>query len=879
VFDRVVPGWATSILVARDRELETATAELTAGRGVVVVGSRGSGRTALAAAAAAAAERRGDAPLWIVATPSLSTVPFGAVGWMLGDGAVPTEPAAMFGRLVSALRRHGGSALTVVVIDDAHLLDERSADAVIQALAGRGVSLVATTDRDPPPSWLARLTGDGFTRTVRLAPLARADVAAVAERLLGGAVAPTTAELLRLWSGGLPGLVHALVDRGRAAGRFRATAGRWWWTGPALVPAEVDGIVDRMLAGADPAVSDALDIVVLGEPVELDVAEELTGGAALHELDRRGLVTTHPSAGRTFVHVRSPLVATQRLAAMTPIRRRRAARQLLAAVPSPQTAVDHVRRAMWHLDGDVPAPADLLLGASAMLSLTDPAWARRLADANRSWNSGVRALVAAVDVHVEAGEPGDARRMLDQATETATATEELALVESAEITTRLFADRRPRSARHAVAAARNRRGGDDPELRSLDALISLLESRPDAAADHARQVLERADATGVDRLRAGLVSAASLILSGRTTDGVATAERLLLDAAAHPAVSPTNVGMLRAVVAFGWLWRAGPPSIPPADPATGRHPAPPYLPSHARPASGAAPFEWPFMRGVVAHLRGDHDVAVTELRDAAVLQRGGKGLFHAEAAAWLVVALCDAGNVIEAVAAMAQFPTRHLAVIPGLEAWARGVLACARGDTDEGARLLRAAAAEARQVGAELIEARYLADLADRRPDERELVGRLDELVRALDAPVPQCLCELAVARLNGDLGGLVDGAERLAAFGFQPRAMAAATAARRLARRTRDGESGRRAAAVIRLLRDDPTPRAARANGGPALTRRETEVAELAAGGLADREIAARLFVSVRTVESHLASVYRKLGVVSRNQLDDVLAPLEIAG
>jgi DNA-binding CsgD family transcriptional regulator len=62
-------------------------------------------------------------------------------------------------------------------------------------------------------------------------------------------------------------------------------------------------------------------------------------------------------------------------------------------------------------------------------------------------------------------------------------------------------------------------------------------------------------------------------------------------------------------------------------------------------------------------------------------------------------------------------------------------------------------------------------------------------------------------------------------------------------------------------------------------LTRREAEVAELAAGGLADREIAARLFVSVRTVESHLASAYRKLGVESRSQLDDVLAPLEIAG
>jgi DNA-binding CsgD family transcriptional regulator len=49
--------------------------------------------------------------------------------------------------------------------------------------------------------------------------------------------------------------------------------------------------------------------------------------------------------------------------------------------------------------------------------------------------------------------------------------------------------------------------------------------------------------------------------------------------------------------------------------------------------------------------------------------------------------------------------------------------------------------------------------------------------------------------------------------------------------------------------------------------------VAGLAAGGLSDREIAARLFVSVRTVESHLANAYRKLGIASRGELEPALA------
>jgi DNA-binding CsgD family transcriptional regulator len=52
------------------------------------------------------------------------------------------------------------------------------------------------------------------------------------------------------------------------------------------------------------------------------------------------------------------------------------------------------------------------------------------------------------------------------------------------------------------------------------------------------------------------------------------------------------------------------------------------------------------------------------------------------------------------------------------------------------------------------------------------------------------------------------------------------------------------------------------------ALTPSERQVAELVASGLTNREVAARLFTSVRTVEGHLAAVYRKLGMRSRTEL-----------
>jgi pimeloyl-ACP methyl ester carboxylesterase len=55
---------------------------------------------------------------------------------------------------------------------------------------------------------------------------------------------------------------------------------------------------------------------------------------------------------------------------------------------------------------------------------------------------------------------------------------------------------------------------------------------------------------------------------------------------------------------------------------------------------------------------------------------------------------------------------------------------------------------------------------------------------------------------------------------------------------------------------------------GVDALSRREREVAVLAARGETAVEIADRLFVSKRTVESHLVSIYAKLGVASKTEL-----------
>ena len=55
---------------------------------------------------------------------------------------------------------------------------------------------------------------------------------------------------------------------------------------------------------------------------------------------------------------------------------------------------------------------------------------------------------------------------------------------------------------------------------------------------------------------------------------------------------------------------------------------------------------------------------------------------------------------------------------------------------------------------------------------------------------------------------------------------------------------------------------------GVDALSRREREVALLASRGETAAEIASHLYVSKRTVESHLVSVYGKLGIGSKTEL-----------
>lgn len=77
------------------------------------------------------------------------------------------------------------------------------------------------------------------------------------------------------------------------------------------------------------------------------------------------------------------------------------------------------------------------------------------------------------------------------------------------------------------------------------------------------------------------------------------------------------------------------------------------------------------------------------------------------------------------------------------------------------------------------------------------------------------------------------------------------------------------RAARELRVTGEHPRKRTARPSD--ALTAHELHIARLVAAGATTREVAARLILSPRTIETHLRNIFRKLGITSRRQLRDL--------
>jgi DNA-binding CsgD family transcriptional regulator len=155
------------------------------------------------------------------------------------------------------------------------------------------------------------------------------------------------------------------------------------------------------------------------------------------------------------------------------------------------------------------------------------------------------------------------------------------------------------------------------------------------------------------------------------------------------------------------------------------------------------------------------------------------------------------------------------------------------------------------------------------------VVERARAIAAGFQGPMAMLVVDHAERLAAGDGHGLDAVADRAGRLGLHlvaAHAHAQAADAHAAAGLRAAAAASRRLAAEWQQRADGAITPALLGNRTPSLTRREREVAELAATGLSDQQIADELVVSVRTVETHIGNAYAKLGVRNRRQLTELL-------
>ncbi|MGW3037117.1 LuxR family transcriptional regulator AbsR2 [Streptomyces sp. NPDC001178] len=241
----------------REDELELIRRSLTAGRhGIVVTGPAGCGKTRLVTEAVRGSDRTRAA-----GTPETRHIPFAAFAHLLPE-------AVSLHRAVQLL-----SGVRLLVVDDAHLLDDASAALVHQlAVHGRTRLIVVAADGGPYPGAISRLwTGELLPR-LALEPLPREETEQLLAAGIGGSLEPLTLNRLHHLCQGDLRLLRELVDAVREHGlltRLLPDTEEWAWRGPVPVTATVRRRTAELLERPGPDERQTLERLAFAEPLPL----------------------------------------------------------------------------------------------------------------------------------------------------------------------------------------------------------------------------------------------------------------------------------------------------------------------------------------------------------------------------------------------------------------------------------------------------------------------------------------------------------------------------------------------------------------------------------------------------------------------------------
>ncbi|HEY3261146.1 MAG TPA: AAA family ATPase [Pseudonocardiaceae bacterium] len=838
----------------------------------------------------------------------------------LGDPGL--ERTRMFEAVRALLERASGRAPLAMLIDDLHWADRGTLALlhyVARSLPDRRC-LVLTTYRADEASAdlnevLAALQRAETLMQIRLTGLKVAAVGDLAAALLGGPVPAALTDMLVRRSSGVPLFVRAIVLRLVETGALTRSAGQWVLSAGASaeVPALVSTLIRGRIEALPAAARRVLDVLaVCGGAAEHVIVQDVAADDLVEGIDglrTSELVVEETRAGALWYRVVHPVLAEAAYDVVPLMVRRRWHARLAAAVGRhrPQDVrllAAHVRGA-----GDEVEPARALdvLAAATRADLARRAGEEARASARAGLDlarrlgrdqlveelSGAYAeacelaggVEEALNAWVDAAECAEPRTRARRLTRAAILAWELGrfadaypLVDAAD---RALAPVGPCLEQVDVEGARVRLAGRAGDLVALDETTKRL------------AVLQRTSTSSHPRAVALLARIGLAIQTGRYADAMRLAddvltlvrgEELTLDVEAllrpatlaHvcwgdlpgarasalegirvagqigvPALGILHGTMLAFVDLLAGEWQAAKQRM--VDDLDLAHRA-----GTARGSAFALTIQ-----GLLLVRRGDLDEAADRIRGAHRLFGGWSA---ADRHVFAIVDLVDGllasarhevDRALAAAGAANQFPT-----IPPLALALLGEAQAAAGDNAGALRTASTLAALGPAAPYPAALSAWISGLAaGARRDPPAAVDALDRLDAAVAGfsglGMPY---EAAVARLDRAPVRIAAGADRddvaedvaealrvLHGLGAKPQAD--------------------RARALLRDLGRRPG-RGARGHGAHRLSDREEEVARLVAQGLTNAEVAERLFISPRTVTTHLQNIYRRLELPSRKAL-----------
>lgn len=847
--------------------------------GVVLVGRAGVGKTRLATESLAIAERIGFATDRVLATRAAATVPFGALAPLLGS---PTSDNTLGpGALRAATRAvagRGGDQPFMLLVDDAHLLDSASAT-VVHQLATTTDTFVVVTVRtgEPCPDPVEALWKDEVAARLDLEPLDREDTERLVGELLDGIVEAATARTIWDRSEGNPLFVRELVTAAMETDLLQSVDGIWRLVAQLRPSPRLDELVGARLVGLSAEELAAFELVVVGEPLGLPLLLAMTDAATVDGLERRGLIAAERSEKRVEVRPAHPLLGDVLRDRLPPLRAMALARRLYETVTDTgaRRREDPMRVAVWALDsGGAVDPDSMLVAARRAKAAHDLDLAARLAQASVDQGGAtVDAVQVLAEVLAARGRHDDAHRVLADAADRATDDRQRALVALTRADLLFWGLDRDAEAAAVIERAMTTISEEAwlDELVGQRATFELLAGRPREALALVTPILARAG--GRPFAEAATTAAPALAVMGRSDDAIAIADSgfvehlglgdqaMLSHAGIHlvshcfaqmeagrleDAEREARLGYEGAVegsVPEGQAWFA-------------------LLLGRALWLRRPAEAETWFRRGDLAF----HDV-----------QQDGPRRWCLAGAACCAAIRGDLDRARSLAAAEAELGGAAVRMMAPDVLRSRAWVAWASGDPVAARRLLEEAAEEAAATGAASLESAALHDRV-RLGEPAGVDERLSELAGVVDGELSTTRADHAVALLVHDPDALTTVSDQFVALGATVLAGEAAGHAAAAHRQDGNPRAAERLAQRQRALAQEAggiiTPAMALGGDAAALTRREREIARLAATGRTNRDIADALVVSLRTVENHLHRVYEKLGVAGREELAAALDP-----